>query len=190
MDRDIAVVPWHQSLPADVPPARRRISGWWSLLKFHCQNETRAQFRLFNSTIIGYARSAHIKSLQCVCVCAAGQFGSPGTPGTKPGSLRSQGGVSSQVSQSDCPDPEHPIPPFKLHGAITTAACASKQLRLTSPSRPHHTIRTSPPAAGHTGHTSQGSRQFFINTPHSLSEPVPAALSSISNQAGPGTKAQ
>lgn len=46
------------------------------------------------------------------------------------------------------------------------------------------------PAAGHTCHTTQGSRQFFINTPHSLSEAVPAALSSISNQAGPGTKAQ
>lgn len=190
MDRDIAVVPWHQSLPADVPPARRRISGWWSPLKFHCQNETRAQFRLFNSTIVGYACSAHIKSLQCgwvggcVCVLQAGSVPqaprapSQGRSGLKPG----------QPVRLPRPRASHPTfqAPWRHH--YRSMCVQTIAIDIAIPPSSYHSYLW--PAAGHTGHTSQGSRQFFINTQHSLSEAVPAALSSISNQGGPVTKAQ
>lgn len=167
------------SLLLHVPPGRRRISGWWSPLKFHCQNETRTQFRQFNSTTVGYALYVRY----CGVVQPVPRY--PGHQTRVAQVSRRAGGVSSQ---SACSDLQHPTfqAPWRHHYRSTCVQTIAIVIAIPPPSQ-HLCLGA---AAGHAAHTTQGSRQFFMNTPHSLSEGLPAALLSISNQARPGTKAQ
>lgn len=109
----------------------------------------------------------------------------PRAPDQGRSGLKEAGGVSSQ---SACLDLQHPTfqAPWRHHYRSMCVQTIAIVIAI-----PLSSQRSCPgAAAGHADHTTQGSRQFLMNTPHSLSEDVPAALSSISNQARPGTKAQ
>lgn len=143
----------------------------------------------FNSTIAGYACSAHIKSLQCACVLQVGSVPqAPRAPNQGRSGLKEASPARSASQTAPTPRASHPTfqAPWRHH--YRSMCVQTIAIDIAIPPSSYHSYLW--PAAGHTGHTSQGSRQFYINTPHSLSEAVPAALSSISNQAGPGTKAQ
>lgn len=177
MKRVITVVPWHQSTCAQKRAGEFLAGG--APLNFIAK--TRPVPNSVSS--IPPSSDTHVRKVLPVCCSRFARH-----PGHQTRVAQVSRGCLQPVS---LPRLRTSHPTFQAPWRHHYRRCASRRLRLSSPSRPHHAqhlyLR---PAAGHTGHTSQGSRQFFMNTPHSLSEDVPAALSSISNQAGPGTKAQ
>lgn len=145
----MAVISQHSGSVAPLRRLRYQLAGefpgWWSPLKFHCQNE--------NPPIIWIRLDTHLRSTQGTAAPCSRQ---PGTRAPEQGSLGSQGGVGS--SQPACFELQQrpPIPPFKHHGTITTApSVVQASAVLSSPSRrPQNNICTSEPLPANTAHTS------------------------------------
>lgn len=139
-----------------------------------------------NSAMVGYA-SAELRYLAgCCAVQPAPRY--PGSPGQRTRVTRVSRRRLQPVSPPGLPrtEPRHAHPtfqaPWRHHFRAT---CVQTIAIVTAFPPPSYHSRTTFWATA-----PQGSRHLSTNTPHSLSEDVPAALSSISNQPGPGTKAQ